>query len=69
MHILGITMASQFFGRGGDHRRGRGRGRGGGQGLHIVDDRRPSPHPPGIHFTHDIINLSNGDRCSPWPRP
>jgi hypothetical protein len=31
---------------------GRGGGRRGGLG----------PHPPGIHFTHGVINLPNGDR-------
>jgi hypothetical protein len=37
MHILGTTMVSHFFGRGGGHQGGRGRGRGGRRGLHIVD--------------------------------
>jgi hypothetical protein len=49
MHILGKTMASHFFGRGG--RRGGG-SRGGGLG----------PHPLGIHFTHEVINLPVDDR-------
>jgi hypothetical protein len=55
-------MASHFFGRGGGRRGGRGRGREGRRGLHIVDDRSRLPCPPGIHFTHGVINLSNGDR-------
>jgi hypothetical protein len=50
-------MASYFFGRGG----GRDHGRGGGLGLQILDDRPPFPRPSGIHFTHGVINLSNGD--------
>jgi hypothetical protein len=49
MHILGKTMESHFFGRGGRHRGGSCRG-----GL--------GPHPLGIHFTHEVINLPVGDR-------
>jgi hypothetical protein len=62
VHILGITIASRFFGRGGGRRGGHGRDHGGGRGLHIVDDRPPLPRPPRIHFTHGIINLPNGDQ-------
>jgi hypothetical protein len=49
-------MASHFFGRGGCRRDGRG------CGVHIVDNCPPLPRPPGIHFTHGVINLPNSDR-------
>jgi hypothetical protein len=45
MYILGKTMASHFFGRGGGRRGGL------------------SPRSLGIHSTHGVINLPNGDRC------
>jgi hypothetical protein len=62
MHILGTTMASHFFGRGGSRQGGCGRGHKGGRELHIVDDCPPLPHPRGIHFTYGVINFSNGDQ-------
>jgi hypothetical protein len=49
MHILGKTMASHFFGHGGGRRGGSRRG-----GL--------GPPPPGINFTHGVINLPISDR-------
>jgi hypothetical protein len=42
-------MASHFFGRGGGRRGGSHRG--------VL-----GPPPPGIHFTHGVINLPIGDR-------